>query len=586
MTGTSTGTSSNIFKVSSIRGGIVLQLLFTHSLIAIVTIVNGTAVVPIIFACLLSFLLLLNIPYNLRLLEMTLDRLVRGLSIEPFSLNLRWPLAPLFLLVQTLSQQTGQQIQREERNVAYRDQLLQQVGKTAAQEERNRLARDLHDSIKQQLFSIAVSAAAVKARWELDIAAAHKIVDDIERTALEAQVEMQALLQQLRPTALENVGLIESLRVQCQALGYRTGAEVTTELNDLPPDALLPIGAQEMIFRITQEGFANIARHARASHIWLSLRQQRDALLVEIGDDGQGFDLAQIPEQSQTYGGMGLINVHERIRTLGGTLTVWSQPGKGTTLHLCIPLMPSDHQIHAQEQANQECIRAIRKIRRIQRIGTRTAELAAACILLAIPAFLAQWAVFICIGITCISWLWAQQYRVQLALDFGRRYPRHFALLAESYALLSSMILLCMLFPNYFSAFRYYTTMPDSMWLVVAIYISLTISVIVTCLRSFQNADRYVTLLSGAALFAEMRRQIRQNVIDWTAWIIVFALTLLQLNLTPNFLVDAVAQRMAYVLLSVWFIFLGLKTIHIARWQYRLHKVTDIGITEKGTSND
>ena len=282
------------------------------------------------------------------------------------------------------------------------------------------------------------------------------------------------------------------------------------------------------------------------------------------------------------------MNVRERIRTLGGTLTVWSQPGKGTTLHLCIPLLPSHLQIQAQEQANQEFIRAIRKIRRIQRIGIRAAEFAATCILLGTPAFLAQWVVFICIGITCISWLWAQQYRVQLALDFGRRYPRHFALLAESYTLLSGIVLLCMLFPNYFAAFRYYTTMPDSMWLVLAIYIALTISMLFTCVRSLQNADRYVALLSGAALFAEMRRQIRQNVIDWTAWIIVFALTLLQLSLAPTFLLDAVAQNMAYVLLSVWFIFLGLKTISIARWHHRLRKVAnaDASRTKKEIGND
>ena len=94
----------------------------------------------------------------------------------------------------------GQQIQLEQSNITYRDQLLQQVSKTAAQEERNRLARDLHDSIKQQLFSIVVNAAAVRARWEHDPASARKIVDEIERTALEAQVEMQALLQQLRPS--------------------------------------------------------------------------------------------------------------------------------------------------------------------------------------------------------------------------------------------------------------------------------------------------------------------------------------------------------------------------------------------------
>jgi len=66
-------------------------------------------------------------------------------------------------------------------------------------------------------------------------------------------VEMQALLQQLRPVALENVGLIESLRMQCQALDYRTGAEVIVELNDLPVDELLPLGAPEMIFRIVQD---------------------------------------------------------------------------------------------------------------------------------------------------------------------------------------------------------------------------------------------------------------------------------------------------------------------------------------------
>src|SRR5947209_18116506 len=330
------GTQAKTFNTGLVQPGTLL--LFGHCLMFTVAIISGAHVLPILGACLLSFLLMLTIPYHLHLLEMTLERLAHGLPIEPISLRLRWPLTRLFALVNTLGQQSGQQVQMELRNVAYRDQLLQQVGKTAAQEERNRLARDLHDTIKQQLFSIVVNAAAVKARWEHNPASVRKIVDDIERTALEAQVEMQALLQQLRPMALENVGLIESLRMQCQALGYRTGAEVTAELGDLPPDELFPPGAQEMIFRIVQEGFANIARHARAAHAWLSLQRQRDALLVEIGDDGQGFDLTQANELPNTYGGMGLSNVRERASTLGGTLAIWSLPGRGTTLHLYIPL--------------------------------------------------------------------------------------------------------------------------------------------------------------------------------------------------------------------------------------------------------
>ena len=347
----------NVLRINPVQRGTFVLLLCCHGCICVVAVLSGAALLPVLSVCLLSFLLTLSIPYNLHVLEMMMDRLAAGLSVEPVVTRWRWPLARLFGLVNALAQQRGQQVQVELRNLAYRDQLLQQVGKTAAQEERNRLARDLHDSIKQQLFSIVVNIAAVKARWEQNAPSARKIVDDIERIALETQIEMQALLQQLRPVPLENVGLIESLRMQCQALGYRTGAVVTAELSELPADELLPPGTQETIFRIVQEGFANIARHARAPHVWLSLRQQEDALLVEIGDDGQGFDVEQANERSDRYGGMGLPNVRERVGTLGGSASVWSLPGEGTTLHLCIPLIPAakpEEQAREQEQTRLE----------------------------------------------------------------------------------------------------------------------------------------------------------------------------------------------------------------------------------------
>lgn len=379
---------ANVINVGLVQYRTVLQLLFCHCLVFIMALLSGAHILPILGACLLSLLLMCNIPYDLYLLEIMLERLTRSLPVEPISLRLHWSLARLFVLVNVLSKQTGLQVQREQRNVEYRDQLLQQVSKTAAQEERNRLARDLHDSIKQQLFSIAVSAAAIKARWKNNPISTRKIVDDIERIAQEAQVEMQALLQQLRPTALENVGLIESLRMQCQALSYRIGAEVVVELGDLPPDEQLPIGTQEMIFRIVQEGFANIARHARATQVWLSLRWQKNVLLVEIGDYGQGFDLAKAneyflsdclsagrprastqcvgsrnKEYTNTYGGMGLSNVRERVRALGGTVAIWSLPDKGTTLHVCIPLLEPQEQVQEKEIASREAVKA--QVRRL-----------------------------------------------------------------------------------------------------------------------------------------------------------------------------------------------------------------------------
>jgi signal transduction histidine kinase len=562
-------TQTQAFKVGSVQRGTLLQLLLCHCFIFTVAIIFGANTLSILCACLLSFLLMLNIPYNLYLLEIALDRLARSLPVEPISLRLRWPLTGLFVRFNNLRQQSGLQVQMEQRNVAYRDQLLQQVGKTAAQEERNRLARDLHDSIKQQLFSIVVSAAAVKARWQHNPDSARKVVDDIECTAQEAQVEMQALLQQLRPTALENVGLIESLRVQSQALGYRTGAEVTTELGDLPPDELLPIGAQEMIFRIVQEGFANIARHARASHVWLSLRRQRDALLVEIGDDGQGFDLAHAHERPHTYDGMGLPNVRERVAALGGTVAIWSLPGKGTTLHLCIPLV----QPHAQEQerANQELATTVRKTRLILRVGIWAAELAAVLVLLYTPVFIALWAVLTCIIVALASWLLAQQYRLQVSLQFGRGHPQNIALLAESYGLLSGTLLLGMLYANYFNSWHSsfdFASIPDmfvtnNAWLLSGIFI---MAIVTTYMLYSRHTDRYYKTLSGKSLREQLRQQFQQVVIDWMAWAVALGLTVFLLGFFKAIQKEPPVQGTGLIFLCAWFIIILLKSIRTVRW--------------------
>jgi hypothetical protein len=141
---------AKVLNTGSVGRNTFLQLLFCHGTIFTVAVIFRLNALPILCACILSLLLMLNIPYNLHLLEAALDRLARGLSVEPIAARPRWPLAGLFVLVNALGQEAGQQVQIERRTVAYRDQLLQQVRKAAAQEELNRLARDLHDSIKQQ----------------------------------------------------------------------------------------------------------------------------------------------------------------------------------------------------------------------------------------------------------------------------------------------------------------------------------------------------------------------------------------------------------------------------------------------------
>ena len=223
---------------------------------------------------------------------------------------------------------------REREVLDLRENLLAQARDTAAQQERNRLARELHDSIKQQVFSIHMSAAAVEARWEADPEGAREALGDVRRSAREAMAEMNALLQQLSPAPLEKVGLVQALRDQCEALGYRTGAEVVVEFGELPADDWLPAGAQDSLFRVAQEALSNVARHARAAYVRLYLGQPGGAgpLIMEIRDDGQGFEMETVK------GGMGLQNIRQRVQALEGKLGLDSAPAGGTTLRVTIPL--------------------------------------------------------------------------------------------------------------------------------------------------------------------------------------------------------------------------------------------------------
>jgi signal transduction histidine kinase len=221
-----------------------------------------------------------------------------------------------------------------------RQRWVRQLSEAAAQQERNRLARDLHDSIKQQIFSINVSAAAAQARWADDGVGARHALEDVRNSAREAMTEMEAMLQQLRPAPLENVGLVEALRKQAEALQYRSGACVTTEFSDLPDSGALLPGAQAAIFRIAQEALSNIARHARAKSVHIRLYQQRDGenptLWLKIEDDGGGFDT------TRPGAGMGLANINVRAAEIGGRLHIESAPGEGTNLVLSVPIISPD----------------------------------------------------------------------------------------------------------------------------------------------------------------------------------------------------------------------------------------------------
>ncbi len=212
-----------------------------------------------------------------------------------------------------------------------RSEYEQKIRHAAAQEERNRLARDLHDSIKQQIFAIQTAAATAQARFTGDASGVREALEQIRSSAREAMTEMEVMLDQLRAEPLENTGLVAALKKLCESIGFRTGAQVEFKLGAVPAASLAAPGAAEATLRVAQEALANVARHARASHVLVSLDSPDGRMELTIHDDGAGFDT------NQDSRGMGTANMRARAEQLGGRLELVSSREAGTTVMFSIP---------------------------------------------------------------------------------------------------------------------------------------------------------------------------------------------------------------------------------------------------------
>jgi signal transduction histidine kinase len=180
---------------------------------------------------------------------------------------------------------------------------------------------------------VQTNRAAAQARWEADPDGARNAVDRARNTARDAMSEMVALLDRLRQDPVESIGLVEALRRQAEALGYQTGAVVTTEFDGLPAPERLAPGAMTAIFRVAQEAMANISRHARPAHVCVTATSLDDRFVITIRDDGRGFPLlAPAP-------GMGLSNMRSRAAELGARLSIEAAEGAGCEVVLSVPLI-------------------------------------------------------------------------------------------------------------------------------------------------------------------------------------------------------------------------------------------------------
>jgi signal transduction histidine kinase len=194
--------------------------------------------------------------------------------------------------------------------------------------ERARIARELHDAISQDLFSLRLLAGGLRKALPAG-SPLHPKVETMEQTATATMHEMQALLLELRPVALEDAGLVPALEELCGAYRERLGVTVDA---DLDPVALTP-PVEHAVLRVVQEALANAVKHAQPTRIRLSLHQQDGQVAVTVTDDGSGFD----PELAEQRHGLGLGLMRQRITELGGTLQLDATPGQGTSVQVLLP---------------------------------------------------------------------------------------------------------------------------------------------------------------------------------------------------------------------------------------------------------
>jgi signal transduction histidine kinase len=206
--------------------------------------------------------------------------------------------------------------------------LYEQAQQLAVIEERNRLARDLHDSVMQALYGVTLCAEAAARQLEAGqstLACNH--LRDIRDTTEEALREMRLLIFELRPSVLRRDGLAVALRARLESVEERVGIKARL---DLACHERLPADTEEGLYRVALEALNNALKHANADRVDVRLALENGLVLLEIADDGIGFDL----ERAREGGGFGLRGMEERVTRLGGRFSVVSRLGEGSTVRV------------------------------------------------------------------------------------------------------------------------------------------------------------------------------------------------------------------------------------------------------------
>ena len=241
----------------------------------------------------------------------------------------------VFLVTAIMTSQLASALRRRAELASSREHelrlLYEQAQELAALQERQRLARELHDSVSQALYGISLGAHTAGEALESDPEQAMASIEYVIALAEAGLAEMRALIFELRPESLKIEGLVAALTRQVAVLRSRYKLTVDATLDDEPD---LPLEMKHALYRVAQEAFHNIVRHARASTVALRLARQNNEIILQVRDNGKGFD-----PTGPFPGHFGVRSMRERVAKMGGTFTIENAPGEGTCIDVRVPLL-------------------------------------------------------------------------------------------------------------------------------------------------------------------------------------------------------------------------------------------------------
>ncbi len=200
------------------------------------------------------------------------------------------------------------------------------------EEERRRVARELHDDLCQRLAALAIAAGRAQAVVQDGPDSVRNSLADIRDRTIQMAADAQNISRRLHPSILDDLGMTKAIEAECQQIAEREGIEMRSSVETLPKD--LPKEIALSIYRIAQEGLNNVVKHACARRVTVSLTRSEIGLHLTVEDDGIGFDVAAVRDKA----GLGLQSIRERVRLVRGTCRIHSEPEKGTTIEVSVPL--------------------------------------------------------------------------------------------------------------------------------------------------------------------------------------------------------------------------------------------------------